>query len=260
MSTDGVSPVRADGSEVGSTIHEEVGSRGHSDGSNDLVEQRISFLLDPAISYAFPISTSTSPTSAMDNATRTTVRTSVRHRSAPSTSPIMCSTACDAATIHSTQPRAVHVPLTTVYPATETTRRRRARRDMVQSPSVPDGWTEGAVLRDGSGQVDSPDERSIGEVPSLLRDGQMVVSTVTNLPTGPVEEMFQTRGVESVVMEASSAGQDGLRTAQSVPSDAQLLCWTLVDDGVVPAWWLHYTLHRSHGGSRCVERTSDGWG
>ena len=87
--------------------------------------------------------------------------------------------------IHSTQPRAVHVPLVTVYPAapTETTRRRRTRRDMVQSPSVPDGWTEGAVLRG-----------SIGEVQSVLGGGQMVVSTVTKLQTGSVEEMFRTSG------------------------------------------------------------------
>ena len=34
VSTDGASPVRPAGSGVGSTIHEEVGSRGHSDGSN----------------------------------------------------------------------------------------------------------------------------------------------------------------------------------------------------------------------------------
>ena len=44
---------------------------------SELVEQRISFLLDPAISHAFPISTSTSPTSALDNDTHTTVHISV---------------------------------------------------------------------------------------------------------------------------------------------------------------------------------------
>ena len=52
------------------------------------------------------------------------------------------------------------------------------------------------MLRDGSGQVNSPDKRSICEVQSVLIDGQMVVSTVTNLQTVPAEEMFQISDVE----------------------------------------------------------------
>ena len=72
------------------------------------------------------------------------------------------------------------------------------------------------------------------EVASVLRDGLMVVNTVMHLQTGPVEEIFQTSGVVRVVTKASSASRDGSRTPQSVLSDAQLLCWALVDDGVLP--------------------------
>ena len=56
VSIDGTSPVRADGSDMGSAVHEEVGSCGYSDGLNVLVEQRISFPPDPVIPHAFPMS------------------------------------------------------------------------------------------------------------------------------------------------------------------------------------------------------------
>ena len=42
------------------------------------------------------------------------------------------------------------------------------------------------------------------------------------------------QSVERVVMDSSATCRDRLPLLQSLPSDAQLLYWTLVDDGVLP--------------------------
>ena len=162
----------------------------------------------------------------------------------------MCSTERDAATIHFTQPRAEHVLLSTVYPVAtpETTRSRRTRREMVQSPSVPDGWTDSAVPRDGL--------RQVSEVHSVLRDGQMDGSdnsrggfstsgqyfsnVAVQKELMDATEEVKNQSLKKVVMGATSASHDGLQMPQSLPSDAQLLCWTLVDDGVLPDGYCTY--------------------
>ena len=50
----------------------------------------------------------------------------------------------------------------------------------------------------------------------------------------------QNQSVKRVVMDSFAASRDGLPLLQNLPSDAQLLFWTLVDDGVWPDGYCAY--------------------
>ena len=187
-------------------------------GSSSLeVGSQLTCLPDPDFPHA-PSPTSTAPTST-HNDTHTAVHTSGRHRTLPSTTPPLCSTACSSPTVHPTQPRALHVPSSTVHSAAPTeTRRRLKRRDQVQGPSLPDGWTRSV---DGSGQMTTlgQEER---EVQGESRDAQ----SATIVTDGLADE------VQCSVRDGQT--EVSIVRDEPVPSDAQILYWTLVDDGALP--------------------------
>ena len=221
VSTDGTSPVRVDGSDVG----------GQSDGLNVWVEQRHSFLPDPVIPHA-PLVPHPHRHWTMTLILQLIPRyDTVRHR------PLLQLCAPLSVMQSPFTPRNLeqctsHFPLSTL-PQLLRPLRGAARVEMVQSPSVPDGWTDGAVLRDGL--------RQLREIQSVLRDGQMDGSgnsrdgfstsgqdfsseAVQKELMDATEEVKNTpKIVEKVVVDASSASRDGLRMPQCVPSDAQHL-------------------------------------
>ena len=112
----------------------------------------------------------------------------------------------------------------TVAPTVSARKRLVKRRGTVHGPNDPDACTDGAVFRDGSVQtVDQKiSEGGASEVQYSVRDGRTDVNIVKDPAAG----------------SSSLASQP-----VPVPSDAQLLYWTLVDDGALPDGYLpHFVL------------------
>ena len=90
------------------------------------------------------------------------------------------------------------------------------------------------MLRDG--QMDGSDNNRDG----FSTSGQDFSSEAVQKELMDATEEVKNQSLKKVVMGATSASRDGLQMPQSLPSDAQLLCWTLVDDGVLPDGYCTY--------------------
>ena len=161
-----------------------------------------------------PMATPTEPTSTLNNDTHTTADTHGLHSTSLSTSPTSCPTACSSTTLHATPLRTVHGPTATDNPEAPPVSKRRLTRFGARSgDAVPDACTV----------------RTVGHE---LRDEWKKEASEVEISA------MDERPVESTLMDPSNHNSSYSTQPSATPSDAQVLYWTLVDDGALPDGFL----------------------